>query len=59
LYVEIENLTLQKLTNFYNTNVKPLSFNTAIIGKKENLNQEAVQKLGECKELTLEEIFGY
>ncbi|MGS0747117.1 M16 family metallopeptidase [Halpernia sp. GG3] len=59
VYHETENLSLKDLTDFYNFNIKPLQFNTAIIGKKENLDMEAVKNLGEFKELSLEQIFGY
>ncbi|MGC4130230.1 MAG: insulinase family protein [Bergeyella sp.] len=59
IYDEIEHLTLEKLTGFYNSAVKPLSYNTAIIGKKENLDLEAVEKMGTFREVGTEEIFGY
>ncbi|WP_417429861.1 M16 family metallopeptidase [Halpernia sp.] len=59
VYKEIGKLTLEDLTDFYNSNVKPLKFNTAIIGKKENLDIKALEKLGEFQELSLAEIFGY
>jgi len=59
IYAEIQSLTLPQLTNFYNTEIKPLKYNTAIIGKRENLNMESINKMGEFKEVTLEEIFGY
>jgi len=59
IYKEIEKLSLQSLTRFYGLKIKPLVFNTAIIGKKENLDVKAVEKLGGFHELTLEQIFGY
>ncbi|RRQ44986.1 M16 family metallopeptidase [Chryseobacterium sp. SC28] len=59
VYAEIQSLTLPELTSFYNTEVKPLSYNTAIIGKKENLNMDSVNKMGTFTEVSLEEIFGY
>lgn len=59
IYSEIQGLTLPQLTGFYNTEVKPLQYNTAIIGKRENLNMESINKMGEFKEMSLEEIFGY
>jgi hypothetical protein len=31
----------------------------ALVGKKENLDMKAIENLGEFKEVTLEEIFGY
>ncbi|KFF14626.1 peptidase M16 [Chryseobacterium soli] len=59
VYSEIQGLTLPQLTGFYDTEVKPLKYNTAIIGKRENLNMESINKMGEFKEISLEEIFGY
>lgn len=59
IYAEIQSLTLPELTSYYNAEIKPLQYNTAIIGKRENLNMESVNKMGEFKEVTLEEIFGY
>ena len=59
IYKEIQDLTLEELTSFYNRKLKPLQYNAAIIGKEENLNHEAVQKMGTLQFLSLEEIFGY
>lgn len=59
IYDEISVLTLEDLTNFYNTQMKPLTYNTAIMGKRENLDMNALSKMGDFQELTLEEIFGY
>jgi hypothetical protein len=55
----VKELTLPQLSNFYNTEVKPVNYNTAIIGKKENLDMNAINKLGTFREVSLEEIFGY
>lgn len=59
MYAEIEKLTLAELTDFYNAEIKPLKYNTAIIGKKENLEVTAMSKMGDFLEVSLEEIFGY
>ncbi|MDP2453206.1 MULTISPECIES: pitrilysin family protein [unclassified Kaistella] len=59
IYREVEKLSLADLTNFYDSQMKPLKYNTAIIGKKENLNMDALNKMGKFHEVTLEEIFGY
>lgn len=56
---EIQKLTLADLTDFYNSKMKPMKYNTAIIGKKENLDMAALNKMGEFQEVSLEEIFGY
>lgn len=58
-YNEIQALTFKDLSDFYNKNVLPVKYNTVIIGKKENLDVKALEKLGTFKEVSLEEIFGY
>ncbi|UMQ41404.1 insulinase family protein [Chryseobacterium sp. Y16C] len=59
IYQQIENLKFSDLKEFYQTSIKPIHFNTAIIGKKENLNREAVNKMGTFKEVSLKDIFGH
>lgn len=58
-YARIKNLTLDGTNEFFNKEVKTKHYNTAIIGKKENLDFEALKKLGEIEEVSLEEIFNY
>lgn len=59
MYSEIQKLTLADLTYFYDQRIKPLTYNTAIIGKRENLDQNAMKQMGKVHEMTLEDIFGY
>ena len=59
IYKDIQGLTLEATTEFFNKEVKTKNYNTAIIGKKESLDFAALQKLGEIEEVTLEEIFNY
>lgn len=59
IYGQIKSLEFEDVKQFYQTEIKPLHFNTAIIGKKENLNMDAVNEMGTFKELKLEEIFGH
>ncbi|KQR93502.1 peptidase M16 [Chryseobacterium sp. Leaf180] len=59
IYDQIKNLSFDDLKSFYNETIKPITFNAAIIGKRENLNTEAVAQIGELKEVSLEDIFGY
>lgn len=59
MYQEIENLTLNDLTNFYNLSIKPINFNVAILGKRENLDMNSVEKLGDYRELSVNEIFNF
>lgn len=59
IYRQIENLKFNDLKEFYQTSIKPIHFNTAIIGKKENLNMNVVNEMGSFREVSKEEIFGY
>lgn len=59
IYQEIKNLSLEDLSDFYNQEITPVQFNVAVIGKKENLDLKILEKMGDVKELSLEEIFGY
>jgi predicted Zn-dependent peptidase len=59
VYNNIQNLTLNATNDFFNKEVKTKKYNTAIIGKKESLDFEALKKLGDIEEVTLEEIFNY
>ncbi|MBQ0153071.1 MAG: insulinase family protein [Chryseobacterium sp.] len=59
VYKQLQGLTFADLQDFYGNQIKPIHFNTAIIGKQENLNIEAISKMGTYHEVSLEEIFGY
>jgi zinc protease len=58
-FKNIQNLTLDSTNEFFNKEVKTKKYNTAIIGKKESLDFEALKKIGDIEEVTLEEIFNY
>lgn len=59
IYRQIESLRFEDLKDFYDHYIKSVHFNTAIIGKKENLNREAVDKMGTFSEVSLKDIFGH
>lgn len=59
IYEQIQSLKFEDIKHFYHTEIKPVQFNTAIIGKKENLDMEAVNKMGKFKEVSLKDIFGH
>lgn len=59
IYRQIESLKFEDLKDFYDHYIKSVHFNTAIIGKKENLNREAVDKMGIFREVSLKDIFGH
>lgn len=59
IYEQIQHLAFEDINHFYQTEVKSIHFNTAIIGKKENLDMKAVNKIGIFKEVSLKDIFGH
>lgn len=59
VYQKIQAMSMKDLVHFFNTHIKGKSFNVGLLGKKDNLDWEAVEKIGEVEELTLEELFGY
>ena len=59
IYPEIKNLELEDIKEFFNTKVKGNNYTYLVIGNRELVDMEVLEKMGELKELTLEEIFGY
>ncbi|WP_295203434.1 insulinase family protein [uncultured Chryseobacterium sp.] len=59
IYEQIKDLKFEDLRAFYDAAVKPIRFNTAIIGKRDNLNREAVDQMGSFTEVSLKDIFGH
>lgn len=59
IYEQIGSLKFEDVKQFYETEIKPVHFNTAIIGKKENLDMDAVNQMGTFTEVSLEDIFGH
>jgi len=59
IYNQVEKMQMTDLVNYFNKYVKGKTFNVGLLGKKENLDWEAVKKMGKVKELSLEDLFGY
>jgi len=59
LYSEIGKMELSNLNQFFNDNIKGSYFTYCVIGKRDEVDFEALKKLGQVKELSLEEVFGY
>lgn len=59
IYTQTQKMQMSDLVSFFNQHVKGKTFNVGLLGKKENLDWEAVKKFGTIKELTLEDLFGY
>ncbi len=59
MYAEVAELTLDGLEKFYKEKIQPVKYNVAVMGKRENLDQEVLGQMGTVSELTLDEVFGY
>ncbi|MBL4592949.1 MAG: insulinase family protein [Flavobacteriales bacterium] len=59
VYPQIKELELKDLKTFFNSNIKGKYYTYLVIGNKELIDMDVLKEMGEFKELTLEEIFGY
>lgn len=59
IYEKAKILSLEELNSFFKEHVKGKKYTYCVIGKKEDINMDALKQLGEVKELSLEELFGY
>jgi len=58
-YHAIQQLQLQDIVAFEQTNMSHKPFRYIILGDEKDLDMESLSKIGPIKRLTLEEIFGY
>lgn len=59
IYSALNEMTMDELKVFFNQNVKGVDYAFTVIGNKKLVDVDMLKKLGEYKELTLEDIFGY
>lgn len=59
IYAKIKEMKMYDLRDFFNKHIKGKKYNVSLIGKKENLDWNAVEKLGKIKELSINELFNY
>jgi len=59
IYEEVKSMTLNDLKAFFDVHIKGKSYHICVIGKKDNIDLNVLQSMGEFQELSLEEIFGY
>ena len=58
-FEQLPTLTLDDVVKFQQENVKDRKYNYGILGKIEDLDMDALSKLGRVVILTPEQIFGY
>jgi len=59
IYPALKEMTMEELKIFFNQNIKGRDYAFTVIGNKKLVDSDVLKELGEYKELTLEEIFGY
>jgi len=59
IYEAAKTMSIDDFEKFFNSHIKGQNFTFLILGKKDKLDQKALQSLGEVKELSLEDLFGY
>ena len=59
IYHKVSSMTIDDVKNFQEKNVKGNNYTILILGDKEKLDINVIEKYGKVKFLTLEEVFGY
>jgi len=59
VYEKVKNMDFKDLKSFQEKYIKGKSFVTILVGSRDKINFNDLQKYGEVKELSLDEIFGY
>lgn len=59
VYEKAKTMTLNDMEQFFDKHIKGKQYIFLVMGDKTKLNMDYLKSLGEFKELTLEEIFGY
>ena len=59
MYDEIQNMTMEDVSNFFDTNVKGQNFSISVIGNKKDLDLKALKKLGKVHEMDVDYLFNY
>jgi zinc protease len=59
VYSKISMMTMDEMADFFNHHIKDKKYSYLVIGKRKDADMKTLKKLGEYKELTLEELFRY
>jgi len=59
IYPALKTMDLKTLKTFFENNIKGKNYTFLVIGNKELVDVNVLKEMGEYKELTLEELFGY
>ena len=59
IYAQAQNMNMKDVHNFFDKHVKGKKYVYLVLGGKDDLDLNALAKLGPVKELSLKDIFGY
>jgi predicted Zn-dependent peptidase len=59
IYEQVQNYTLEDVANFQAQQLKNNKYNIVLLGSKDKINFKDLNKYGQVKQLSLDEIFGY
>ncbi len=59
MYNAIENMTMDDLKAFFDDNIKGENYNVMVIGNKNDIDMEALGKLGVIQEMDIDYLFNY
>ena len=59
MFRQIQDMTLEDVRDFFNTNVKGEDFSVSVIGNKKDLDMRALEKLGKVHEMDIDYLFNY
>lgn len=59
IYQKVGGLTFEDLKKFHQENIAGRPYTYCVVASRDKINIDDLKKIGELKELTLEEIFGY
>ncbi len=59
VYDYVQNADLESFSKFFDENIKDSKYTILVMGNKDQLDANVLKQLGNVKELTLEDIFGY
>ncbi len=59
IYKEIQEMTIDDLNAFFDDNIKGLNYTALVIGNKNEMDMQALKKLGKVQELDIDYLFNY
>ena len=59
VYEGTKSMSLNDMNEFFKEHIANKPFTFLVMGNKENLDMDYLKSLGEFKEVTLEDLFGY